>query len=309
VAQQHLSNRRPAGKQFLLVTSGVLLVLVAAIIVFGGYHFGWGWTGIVKDKDFPKRTLWDWLQLFIIPAVLAGGGIWINRQQEARSDEAEDQRAQEAALQAYLDHISDLVRDKDQPLHNSERSDRLSAIARARTLMVLTRLDGDRKARVVEFLYESDLITRGRVIVDLNRANLRGADLRDVNLVGVLLDQPSLMGAAFIEAQLPDDHFEVQLPDDDFEAANLHRTDLREADLRGADLRRVNLREADLRKANLAGAYLMRAFLPGADLRNANLAGALLIEGYLKNAQVSKEQLASCKSLKGATMPDGSKHS
>jgi hypothetical protein len=44
-------------------------------IVICGYLFGWKLTGL------SKRALWDWLQLLIIPAVLAGGGLWFNHQQ------------------------------------------------------------------------------------------------------------------------------------------------------------------------------------------------------------------------------------
>jgi len=42
------------------------------ISLYGGYRYGWIWTGFVKDADFARRTLWDWLKLLIIPAVLAG---------------------------------------------------------------------------------------------------------------------------------------------------------------------------------------------------------------------------------------------
>jgi uncharacterized protein YjbI with pentapeptide repeats len=41
----------------------------------------------------------------------------------------------------------------------------------------------------------------------------------------------------------------------------------------------------------------------GADLSNANLSGA-----NLKGANVTEEQLAKCKSLEGATMPNGQKY-
>jgi uncharacterized protein YjbI with pentapeptide repeats len=55
----------------------------------------------------------------------------------------------------------------------------------------------------------------------------------------------------------------------------------------------------DLRDANLQGADLQGAILQGAFLDRANLKGAKLTD----------EQLAVTRSLKGTTMPDGSKHS
>ncbi|WP_406916872.1 pentapeptide repeat-containing protein [Klebsiella oxytoca] len=78
-----------------------------------------------------------------------------------------------------------------------------------------------------------------------DRADLRGADLRDANL-----SDANLRGA-------------------DLRDANLRGADLRDANLRGADLRDANLRGADLRDANLSDANLR-----GADLRDANLRGA-----------------------------------
>src|SRR5215212_5688834 len=63
------------------------------------------------------------------------------------------QHAQDDALQAYLDHMTELLTDKVQPLHETPPGNRLRTVARARTLTVLQRLDGGRKGRVVQFLY------------------------------------------------------------------------------------------------------------------------------------------------------------
>ena len=57
------------------------------------------------------------------------------------------------------------------------------------------------------------------------------------------------------------------------------------------------------RGAGLNDADLSNANLSGADLSNANLSGA-----NLKGANVTEEQLAKCKSLEGATMPNGQKY-
>jgi uncharacterized protein YjbI with pentapeptide repeats len=65
--------------------------------------------------------------------------------------------------------------------------------------------------------------------------------------------------------------------------------------------------------AFLQDSYLMATSLNGANLRSTHLADATLdwvdLSGAdLSGADVSEEQLASCKSLKGATMPDGQKY-
>ena len=45
-----------------------------------------------------------------------------------------------------------------------------------------------------------------------------------------------------------------------------------------------------------------------ADLSRADLTGVDLAEANLEGAEVTAKQLAQVKSLKGATMPDGTKH-
>jgi hypothetical protein len=143
--------------------------LIVAILV--GYRYG--------------ITLWDWLKLLVVPAVIAGGGLWFNRQQRERELETArkqrerqveiaERRAQDEALQAYLDEMSSmLIPNNGQPsLYKAQPGDSLSSVARARTLTVLPRLDGDRKARVVQFLYESGLISKSHPVLAL-----RGADL------------------------------------------------------------------------------------------------------------------------------------
>lgn len=68
---------------------------------------------------------------------------------------------------------------------------------------------------------------------------------------------------------------------------------LHDLDLRGADLRTANMYQADLR---------------GSDLTNAKLQGADFYEANLKDVKVSDEQLVTLITLRGATMPDGSRY-
>jgi hypothetical protein len=145
-----------------------------------------GWTG------FGEKKLWDWLQLLsalAIPIVLAFAGYWFTSQQDARQREIEEQRADDAALQAYLDQMSTLLLDKD--LRDSAEDSEARTLARARTLTVLGRLDARRRTQVLRFLSEANLIrsVNGKhPVLLLNDANLSGAnlpigaDLSDTNL-------------------------------------------------------------------------------------------------------------------------------
>jgi hypothetical protein len=141
-------------RRLAIVAIAIGLTIVAITVC--GYVFGWKWTGLAK------RTFWDWLCLLIVPIVLALGGYFFTRSESRRAQEFADQqrtldreiahqRPQDDMLQAYLDGISQLLADKDQPLYRALPGDSLSAVARARTLTVLSRLDGERKASVVQF--------------------------------------------------------------------------------------------------------------------------------------------------------------
>jgi hypothetical protein len=187
VDQQRQSRWRPTLPQ-VLWTVGIVAVLVVLIRI--GYALQWtgfGQSKVAQDVR-PGKTLWDWLKLLIVPAVLAIGGYLFTRSENRATQAAAERRAQDEALQAYLDQMSAmLIPNKDQPsLYKAYQGDSLSSVARARTLTVLPRLDGNRKARVVQFLYESGLITKDRPVLDL-----RGADLRGANLGGAIIsDEP-----------------------------------------------------------------------------------------------------------------------
>jgi hypothetical protein len=137
--------------------AGGIAALVFLIVVICGYLLGWKWTGL------PKRTLWDWLDLLIIPLVLALGGYLFTLSENQATRVAAEQRGQDEALQAYLDQIGQLLLDKN--LRGSEAGSEVRSLARARTLTLLPRLDGGRKGRVVQFLYESGLIDKDRLIL------------------------------------------------------------------------------------------------------------------------------------------------
>ncbi|CAA9455971.1 MAG: Pentapeptide repeat family protein [uncultured Rubrobacteraceae bacterium] len=70
------------------------------------------------------------------------------------------------------------------------------------TLSVLPRLDGERKACVLQFLYETDLITKDPSVVDLLGADLGEANLNGANLSGTDLRGVDLNGANLREADL-----------------------------------------------------------------------------------------------------------
>jgi uncharacterized protein YjbI with pentapeptide repeats len=225
--------------------------------------------------------------------------------QKDREELAAKQRAQDEALRAYLDQMSDLMvvrKMRDDPAGSDTHR-----LAQARTIAILLGLDEDRKRRPLKLVYELRLIPKDAPILNLGNAGLDTADLSEMTLRDACLRE-----------------------------ADLRRANLQGADLRGSDLTRADLRGADLTNANLTDTCLEGAnLLPydkenpaklnapnlsnGADpkrdvdlsnghmirtnLTGANLTGADLRDALLTGALISDKQLRECKSYEGAVLP------
>ena len=249
-----------------------ILVIVLLVVIALAYIFN------VNVSGLRGKTLWDWLQLLIIPAVLAVGGYLFNltvsrneqnntqlRDQTERDIASDNQR--EDALQAYIDKMSELLlRDK---LRDSTEDDEVRKIARVRTLTVLPRLDKERKRSVLQFLHESGLIKKDKTIIDLREADLRKARLDIINQPGA-----NLSGATLMEADLSG----ANLESSNLSRAKLIKADLSDANLSSTDLTFADLTEANLRKVGLHDANLSDAILEGADLRQAELRGKTILK-------------------------------
>jgi hypothetical protein len=259
----------------LLWLMGVILILAGVMTIAWTIRFllrrayARAWTG------FGGKTLWDWLGLLIVPAVLAVGGVLFAWAQNSNTQQVEEQRAQDTALQAYLDQMSQLILQGD--LSDPQGDELGQEVARTRTLAVLRRLDGDRKGIVLQFLYESDLIDGEPPDV-----NLADADLTEAELTGWATNIGIIRGKGSVGVGREDIINEIEL----------QGADLSEADLRGAALVQANLNEANLRGADLREANLSYTDLSGADLSHAALSSATLECANLQGAKgVSEEQL------------------
>jgi uncharacterized protein YjbI with pentapeptide repeats len=319
-----------------IMVATVVLVVAIALIIIEVWFYGTGFNGynqvttahtisglsagtVTRTEVYqPGKTLWDWLQLLIIPAVLAVGGYLFSfttsrnerkaadlHNQTERAIAQDNQR--EAALKEYFEKMSELLLHEN--LRQSDPDDEVRKIARVWTLTVLQRLDGYRKGSLLQFVHESGLIEEGKSIIDLS-----GADLTNASLVALVLTNANLSRTYLMSANLMVAHLA---------GANLSGTTLIGANLTSADLTGVNLVDASISLRNLAGkepintilyetnltnANLSGARLNGSDLRYTNLTGADLTGTEFAGALVTEEQLKKAKSLKGATMPDGSIH-
>jgi uncharacterized protein YjbI with pentapeptide repeats len=272
-----------------LIAIGVSVAAIIVLLAVGGATSRW--TG------FRGKTVWDWMDLLIVPMVLVGIGLLFEMQQadrqqatEKKQQELAERQAQDEALRAYLDQMGRLM--LDGKLHDSKEGSEVRTLAQARTQTVLARLDGSRRGSVVEFLYEASLINKEDPVISLFAVHLDDAKLSSLDLT-----KADLSGAYLNRAELS----VTRLKGADLEEAQLDR-----ADLGGAILEEADLSYSDLDKADLLTAHLNKAELRTADLSGANLKEADLSNANLINAMKwTDKQLTEVKSFEGATMPDG----
>lgn len=276
---------RQNNRRWALIISVSILSIGFIVLIALGYLFNWSWTGLnefvgpnVRQYQ-PTKSLWDWMQLLIIPIVLAGtvflfnlamkrSELAIEQQRYDREQMIAEDNQREELLQGYLDRMADLLLDKG--LRSSKRKAEVRDIARARTLTVLPRLDSNRKGSLIKFIYESGLMYDDKVgsIIDLSEADLSEANLEGVNLSGANLTKANFKNAMLNGARLS--------------SANLTGVDLSGAELIGAKLIETNLTESNLSNANLTGATLI----------NANLYQARLIEINLHSVNLNGANLS-----------------
>ena len=83
----HRPERAMAGAFRPLPLLATSLALPFSVAVAGGYGLGWGWTG------YADNTLWDWLQLVLVPFVVPTLFAWLS----ARVAEVERERHTDGA--------------------------------------------------------------------------------------------------------------------------------------------------------------------------------------------------------------------
>jgi uncharacterized protein YjbI with pentapeptide repeats len=226
------------------------------------------------------KTVWGWLQFPVLVVLLIAGIFWLHLQQDSLAHQLSQQQRtialqtahaqqQQVLLTNYMDTITDLM--VHDKLLTATILDPATVIAEAQTQEVLRELDPDYKAKLMHFLYDTRLISNDYHIISMTNADLQGAHLNGLDL---------------------------------------RDTNLSGADFTGADLRGINLSYATLNYVNLSGANLTGANLYGSEMHNVNLTGANLTKAYMEGAfDLGNTTFSQAKSLAGAIMPDGTKHS
>jgi hypothetical protein len=224
---------------------------------------------------------------------------YIAQANQKHQRELENQRAQDNALEKYLDQLSDQETYED--LRKATEGGYKRALMRAKMQTLLLALDGGRKSILLLFLNEAKLIKKREYLQSYDKnerrwnypiLGLEGIDFSDAKFGNsIVVDFADLSGANLSNTDLSGATLRgVNLHDADLGDANLSKAKLLKAnrceldphkkregpieDLLKMDLSKANLQRANLTGANLQGANLQGADLTGADLTGADLTGA-----------------------------------
>jgi uncharacterized protein YjbI with pentapeptide repeats len=315
----------------------IVIGIGLGIFIWAGYTQNWGWTGFSGYPGMPasgmnntlpiaaqrERTLWDWLELIVVPLSLVVVAALLRDREihrEAREKDLERQarreRYREDALQMYFRNLATLILKFNLvPTNNKPPTSSVVKLAQLQTITILRRMtdeDGTDISRInviMAFLRDAGLLSgeAGLLIkANLSQANLQKANLSQANLQEANLSQANLQEANLSQANLQKANLsqaslqKAKLLQSRMENVQLAKANLENADLLQAVLEKANLSSAKLMSANLVnvklqGAHLVNAILKEADLSSADLEGVNLVGANLCGAKLRNSNLRNTK--------------
>lgn len=302
-------------KPFRLIEAifAAIVFIPIVMIIFEHFYLGWSewalWTGfgavkLNENGPVQNKTLWDWMQLFFMPLILALLTVWFNSRSSYLDQERNIDQQREAILRSSIEEISDLflrIAGSVPILENN-------ILLRTKILTALRLLDGNRKGVFIQFLHETGFLRGTEILIDLYGADLNniylfGAQLLEVNLKGCFImnscfENSFLRASDFSRSNLDNSNFEnAYLRLVNFNFSELCYCNFKKADARDAKFSCANLSRADFRKSVLYDSDFSFTNLTGANFSDADLFGANLEDAHWDNV---------C--FKNATMPDGKKY-
>lgn len=233
----------------------LLLLIIANVAIVSNWISNFKWSG------FQKKSFWDWLQLLIVPLMLALGAFYLNSAADFRDYQIAQERKQQEILTDYFSKMQGLIVETKKiketsgytKLHPKDEAARLlpefRSTAQALTLSVLEQLDGERKGKVITYLAESQLITANndnqssRPEIKLDGANLQKLELKDQ-----VFSYINIAGADMTSTELSD----ILISDSDLSRVNLTEAVLQYVTFKNSNLSGVNLDGASLTNTNIS---------------------------------------------------------
>jgi uncharacterized protein YjbI with pentapeptide repeats len=256
-----------------LVLVVVLLWLIIAVVALtSNIVSNFKWSG------FQKKSLWDWLQLLVVPSMLAFGAFYLNYSSEARDKKLADEQHKQEVVKDYFSKMQSLILEekririsetpseqikRDYYSKNSSSSkdqQKLSpesqSIARALTLAVLDEVNGSQKGKIIAYLAEAGLIEQPTPAIRLNSANLKEIILEDINLDKVMINYANMTGA--------------NMTDVTFRNSDISYSDLSNSTLKNVNFNNPNYIEDQIKAPKTAGVT---------KIGSVNLKGSTIIDG------------------------------
>ncbi len=313
----------------------IIVILISSYFLFCNYilHYTtWAdWTGIGDyigslAKEQRGKTLWDILELLVIPIALAIIALYFNhhereserklselrtqedrkiaeqRMEEDRKIAADQQK--EDILRSYLDDMGKLLIDKELKGEKDKKESPIIAVAQVKTINALRSLDKERRDYIFYFLNDAGLsewILEGISMNNLdfsgnriNNFNLRETDMNSSNLNQTILTEVNMTSARLFKASLQGSIMSLVnlsnaiLIKCDFKNVSLWKVDFNGARMDSADFRSTRfLGDVNFSKADLHGVNFAHVDFQNAILTDANLRNAVLYGANLLEADVT----------------------
>jgi len=314
----------------------MVVLLCLAFALYLGYRYKLDWVGVASASNNDVKSLWDWMELLLFPAALAIGIWWLSSTEQRRQQnriEAQKQieiqavieKQRQEAVQDYIDHMTRFILEEN--LIAADEESALLAIATAKTLATLRMLDPVRKAIVIRFLYDTQLISAGyddeprsHPLLLIDGADLSGLRLTDSSLYRIVLREADLRDAVLHRSVFTEGDFfgsnatNAEFTGGELISANFVRSNLAFAKLNAVNASEINLALANAEGADFCGSILYKANFDRCILREAHFArcdlggacfkGADLNQAILKDADMSPFAGEKITSFVGADLTD-----
>jgi len=262
-------------KQFLVIMIIVISVVILLLVFKTTLINGTGFFSVITnnvDVIHEGKTLWDWLDLLLIPIALAIFAYFSSKEIKKIELMVSIERTRDISLQSYIEKVTDYlsqgslkIMDTSKNEINNEVEDNLThndaqqqakAIEIRRLVTLLTKttlkmLDGERKGLVIQFLYDAKLITISN-IENKPIISLKGADLSTIDFSSELVRISNKLKK-------------------DFQHEEFHDIDLSETNLSRANFYGVHFHNSNFNFANCVNANFQNAFIKSSSFLNAIL--------------------------------------